>query len=98
MEKLKTLGYKIAEKARNAKFAVGALAASAAAPLAVVVASADDTATGLSNYSEQITAQFTSAASDITPIIIGVLGAGLGVFVIFVGIKLAKKMFTTVAK
>lgn len=99
MEKLKTLGYKIAEKARNAKFAVGALAASAAAPLAVVVASAEDTATtGLSNYSEQITAQFTSAASDITPIIIGVLGAGLGVFVIFVGIKLAKKMFTTVAK
>lgn len=52
----------------------------------------------LSNYSGQITSQFTQAASDIAPIIIGVLGAGITIFVIFIGIKYGKKMFSTVSK
>ena len=53
---------------------------------------------GLSDYATQITAQFTDTANDIIPIIVGVLGAGLGVFAIFLGIRLAKKMFSTVSK
>lgn len=102
MEKIKELGNSIITKARNAKFAVGALAASAAVPVFAVVASAEDgtgsTSSGLSTYATQIQNQFKSTANDIIPIIVGVLGAGLGVFAIFVGIKLAKKMFSTVAK
>ena len=99
MEKLKTLAENAVQKVRNAKFAVGALTASAAVPVLAVVASADDTATpSLSSYSSQITSQFTTAANDIIPIIVGVLGAGLGVFAIFMGIRLAKKMFSTVSK
>lgn len=98
MEKLKM----VVEKARNAKFAVGAFATSALVPVITVAASAEDevpaASSGLSDYTSQITAQFTNTASDIIPIIIGVLGAGLGVFAIFVGIRLAKKMFSTVAK
>lgn len=45
-----------------------------------------------------ITDQFNTAAGQITPIIMGILGAGLGIFVIFVAIRLGKKMFTTVSK
>lgn len=51
----------------------------------------------LAGASQQIQAQFTQAATDITPIILGILGAGLGIFVIFVAIKLGKKMFKTVS-
>lgn len=101
MEKLKNFAVRLANKARQAKFAVGAVAASAAVPVVSVIASADDTTgttTGLSTYTDQITAQFTNTANDIVPIIIGVLGAGLGVFAIFMGIRLAKKMFSTVSK
>lgn len=65
--------------------------------LTSVVASAEETS-ALASNKDLITEEFTKAASDITPIIIGVLGAGLGIYVIFVGIKLAKKMFTTVSK
>lgn len=101
MENLKNFAVRLANKARQAKFAVGAVAASAAVPVVSVIASADDTtgtSTGLSTYTDQITAQFTNTANDIVPIIIGVLGAGLGVFAIFMGIRLAKKMFSTVSK
>ena len=99
MEKLKAFAVRLADKARNAKFAVGAVAASAAIPVVSVMASAEgETSTGLSSYTDQITAQFTTTANDIVPIIIGVLGAGLGVFAIFMGIRLAKKMFSTVSK
>ena len=51
----------------------------------------------LAGASDQILEQFQSAVSDITPIILGILGAGLGIFVIFIGIKLGKKMFKTVS-
>lgn len=99
MEKLKGIADRVVEKARNAKFAVGALTASAVVPALAVVASAEDgSSSSLSTYATQIENQFTSTANDILPIIVGVLGAGLGVFAIFVGIKLAKKMFSTVAK
>ena len=60
-----------------------------------VTASAS-TAPSLSEHSDAIISQFTKAASDIVPIIIGVLGAGLIIFVVFAGIRLAKKMFRTV--
>lgn len=67
--------------------------------LTSVVASAEETTpSALATNKQDIINEFTNAASDITPIIIGVLGAGLSIFVIFVGIKLAKKMFTTVSK
>lgn len=98
MDKIKDFAERLATKARSAKFAVGAMAASAAVPVISVVASAEDTGSSLATYKDQITAQFTSTANDVIPIIVGVLGAGLGVFAIFVGIKLAKKMFSTVAK
>lgn len=99
MKTFKELVSSAVQKGRNIKFAVGAMAASAAVPVVTVMASADDeTGTGLSTYATQIQNQFSTTANDIIPIIVGVLGAGLGVFAIFVGIKLAKKMFTTVAK
>lgn len=91
----------------KAKFAVGTLAAAGTTALATVAASAEEgtglassaeAGTGLASYSTQITEQFTNTANDVIPIIIGVLGAGLGIFAIFVGIKLAKKMFSTVSK
>lgn len=101
MEKLKNLADRVGIKAREVKFAVGAMAASAAVPVVTVMASAEDetgTSKGLSTYATQIQNQFTETANDIIPIIVGVLGAGLAVFAIFVGIRLAKKMFSTVAK
>ena len=98
MDKIKNFAERLANKARSAKFAVGAMAAWAVVPVVSVVASAEDTGSSLGTYKDQITAQFSSTANDVIPIIVGVLGAGLGVFAIFVGIKLAKKMFTTVAK
>jgi hypothetical protein len=99
MKTLKDFAERVGIKAREIKFAVGAMAASAAVPVVTVVASAEDPEpSSLSTYASQITNQFTSTASDIIPIIVGVLGAGLTVFAIFVGIKLAKKMFSTVAK
>lgn len=101
MEKIKLFAELLASKARKAKFAVGAVAASAALPVVSVAASAEGetgTSTGLAQYSAQITDKFTQTANDVVPIIVGVLGAGLVVFAIFVGIRLAKKMFTTVAK
>jgi|GEM_PF-3325578 len=101
MEKLKNLADRVGIKAREVKFAVGAMAASAAVPVVTVMASAEGepgTSTGLSTYATQIQNQFTQTANDIVPIIVGVLGAGLAVFAIFIGIRLAKKMFSTVAK
>lgn len=83
---------------KKAKLACSLGAVSAVTALATVCASAEGSTTSLSTYSDQITSQFTSAANDIAPIIVGVLGAGLGIFVIFVGIRLAKKMFSTVSK
>lgn len=83
------------KKIKNKILVAGTAAVSAAA---LAVAASAEGETGLASAAEQITSQFTSAASDITPIILGVLGAGLGIFVIFVGIKLAKKMFSTVSK
>ena len=65
--------------------------------MTALTASASTTGTGLGDHSAEITAQFQAAATDIIPIIIGILGVGLGIFVIFKGIKLAKRMFSTVS-
>lgn len=95
MNKIKSF---LSRMGKKAKVACTLSAVAAMTALSTVVSSAEEGSTTLSSYSTQITEQFTSAANDIVPIIIGVLGAGLAIFVIFVGIKLAKKMFTTVAK
>lgn len=81
----KHLGCVAASAISCAVLAVGSFAASTESPSA------------LEGASDQILEQFNSAASDITPIILGILGAGLGIFVIFIGIKLGKKMFKTVS-
>jgi len=65
--------------------------------MTAVAASANTGGTDLSDHSDAIIAQFTGTANDIIPIIIGVLGAGLVIFAIFVGIKKAKSMFKTVS-
>ena len=96
MYKLKNFLGKFKKKA-----VVFASAALACGTMAVAASAAEGTPSGgsaLSGASDQILDQFTVAAADITPIILGILGSGLGIFVIFVGIKLGKKMFTTVAK
>lgn len=74
-------------------------AAFTALSLSVCAFAADSTeASPLAGASDQIIDQFSGAANDIIPIILGVLGAGLVIFVVFIGIRLAKKMFSTVAK
>lgn len=96
MNKVKAFLTRVSGKA---KYLASAMAVGCTAALATVVSSAEDgTTTELSNYSDQIIAQFTGAADDIIPIVVGVMGAGLAIFVIFVGIKFGKKMFNTVSK
>lgn len=98
MTKLKLSLLRIGRKSRF--MAAMAVATCFMALSSAVAFAADDSTTtsALSSNKDEIIRQFTDAASDITPIIVGVLGAGLGIFVVFVGIKLAKKMFTTVSK
>lgn len=96
MNKVKALLTRVSGKA---KYLVSAMAVGCTAAAATVVSSAEGaTGTDLSAYSDQIISQFTSATDSIVPIVVGVMGAGLGIFVIFVGIRLGKKMFTTVSK
>lgn len=85
----------------NARNKIAAVAVASVSALAMSVgASAVDTSENMSfaQAADEIIGQFSDAANSITPVIIGILGAGLGIFVIFVGIKLGKKMFTTVSK
>ena len=104
MEKLKNFAESVGIKAREIKFAVGAMAASAAVPVVTVMASAEgepatsSTSTGLAQYSSQITNTFTSMVDDIMPIAIGVLGTGATIFALFIAWKLARKALSTVAK
>ena len=87
---------------RNSRKKIVSVAVAAVSALAMSVAAfAEEAGTGssaLAGAKDQILEQFSGAASDIVPILIGILGAGLGIFVIFVGIKLGKKMFNTVSK
>lgn len=84
-------------KSKSKKVIGGASAAVSTLALSVAVSAEEATGADLSTYSDQIVGQFTSAADDIMPIIIGVLGAGLTIFVVFIGIKFGKKMFKTVS-
>jgi hypothetical protein len=84
-------------KKAKMKIAGAMLAASAAVATVVSSSAAEPSSTDLSQYSDQIQGQFQNAADGIVPILIGILGVGLGIFVIFKGIKLAKKMFGTVS-
>lgn len=97
MNKVKAFLTRVSGKA---KYLASAMAVGCTAALATVVSSAEDGTTGtqLADYSDQIIAQFSSTADAIVPIVVGVLGVALGIFAIFVGIKLAKKMFNTVSK
>ncbi len=97
MNKVKAFLTRVSGKA---KYLASAMAVGCTAALATVVSSAEDGTTGtqLADYSDQIIGQFSGAVDSIVPIVVGVMGAGLGIFVIFVGIKLGKKMFNTVSK
>lgn len=95
MNKVKAFLTRVSGKA---KYLASAMAVGCTAALATVVSSAEETGTQLADYSDQIIGQFSGAVDSIVPIVVGVMGAGLGIFVIFVGIKLGKKMFNTVSK
>lgn len=96
MNKVKNFLSRVGTKARAA-VALGAVAAMTAVST-VVSSAADVESASLSSYTTQITDQFTTLASDVVPIIIGVLGAGLVIFGVFMAIRLGKKMFSTVSK
>ena len=98
MNKVKAFLKRVAAKGKL--LVVGAAVACSAA-IGTVVASAESgvsSSSSLSQYSDQITNQFTKLAGDVVPIILGVLGAGLVIFGILAGIRFAKKAFGTVAK
>ncbi len=99
LEGLKKLAGKVAHKA---KAAAALVSAGALAAVTAVCASAEDGANAagstIPDYSDQIVGQFQQAADNVMPTVIGVLGVALGIFVVFLGIKLAKRMLTTVAK
>lgn len=95
MNKVKNLLERVGTKA---KFAVGTLAAAGTTAIATVAASAEEGLSPLKQYSTQITDQFTNTANDLVPMLATVLGSGLGIFGIFFGIKLVKKIFSTVSK
>ena len=89
---------KLIEKLKGkGKALIGVVGAAMTTGILTVAASAEEPAVTQS-VSDQVIKQFTGAAADVTPIILGVMGAGLSIFVIFVGIKLGKKMFSTVSK
>lgn len=99
MGKIKDFAERLATKARSAKFAVGAMAASAAVPVISVVASAEDTnSSGLAEYSSQITGIFTGMVDQVMPIAVGVLTAGATVFGLFIAWKLARKALGSVTR
>lgn len=96
MNKVKSFFTRMGNKA---KVMCSMAVASCMAAVATIVSSAEDgTTTEVANYSDQIIEQFTGAAEGIIPIIVGVMGAGLTIFVVFVGIRFGKKMFNTVSK
>ena len=65
---------------------------------AVAMAVGASANTGLtSDTKEQITSQFTAIGSDVTSIIIPIIGIGLGIFAIIIGVKFGKRMFKTVS-
>ena len=96
MNKVKSFYAKGKKKALALIFA----AFMAVSTMSVCSSAADSSSSGsaLSGAGDQILEQFKGAADDILPIIIGILGAGLTIFIVFIGIRLGKKMFTTVAK
>lgn len=88
---------KISAKTKKILVGVAAAALSCSAMAVGAFAAGETSGSALAGASDQIIEQFTTAANDIRPIIIGVLSAGLGIFVIFLGIKFGKKMFKTVS-
>lgn len=76
---------------------IAAVSVAAVSSVVMAVAASAEEA-GASDVGEQIISQFTKAAGDVKPIIVGVLGAGLSLFIVFISIRLGKKMFNTVSK
>lgn len=96
MNKVKAFLTRVSGKA---KYLASAMAVGCTAAIASVVASAEETTTvSLSDYTDSITSQFTGLVSDVLPIVIGIMGAGLTVFGVFVAFKLGRRALGTVSK
>lgn len=85
-------------------FVVGALATVSACAMAAVASAADtsgsssvDTTSMMTEAGNQLTSQFSGMVSTIIPVVLGILGSGLVIFGIIKLVKLAKKIFGSVA-
>lgn len=85
-------------------FVVGGIATVSACVITVVASAADtsgsatvDTTSMMSEAGNQLTSQFSSMVTTIIPVILGILGTGLVIFGIIKLVKLAKKIFGSVA-
>ena len=85
-------------------FVVGAIATVSACAISAVASAADtsgsatvDTTSMMSEAGNQLTSQFSSMVTTIIPVILGILGTGLVIFGIIKLVKLAKKIFGSVA-
>jgi len=64
--------------------------------MTAVVASANPTATSLADHSATFIAMFQGIASDLVPIILGVIGAAIVIFAIQLGIRVGIKTLKSV--
>lgn len=98
---MKEIFYKLKGKTKKILTTLSAAALSCAAMAVGAFAAEGETASSgnsaIAEAGDLIVEQFNNAAKDITPVIIGVLGAGLSIFIIFICIKFGKKMFKTVS-
>ncbi len=62
-----------------------------------VVENSVDTTSMFTEAGNQLTSQFSSMVSTIIPVVLGILGTGLVIFGIIKLVKLAKKIFGSVA-
>lgn len=81
-----------------------AVAAVSSCAIAAVASAADtssttsvDTTSMMTEAGNQLTSQFSGMVSTIIPVVLGILGAGLVIFGIIKLVKLAKKIFGSVA-
>lgn len=82
-----------------------AVAAVSSFAIAAVASAADtsgasttvDTTSMMTEAGNQLTSQFSSMVSTIIPVVLGILGTGLVIFGIIKLVKLAKKIFGSVA-
>ena len=102
MEKIRAFFSKVFNKT---KILVATTIAAVASTVTAVVAFAEESGTSssadmetmMSDAGTQLTSQFSSLVSTLSPVILGILGSGLVIFGIFSLISLAKKIFKKVA-